>query len=446
MILLKRFFTVVIMLLLCPLHTWGDDSRLVPFIGVKEQYNSNILFVTEKQGPQKDFVSIISPGIEMVDRTSRLDTDLLVQLDRLDYSRDSELSATNQAYNGKLAYRATPLLNIVAGAGYSINSNPTLDPGEQGPALKYGTTVIVTTPSNPLNPPASNPPAAVPSNSPNPPPVSVVPVPVVSLPVKHFTASLSADCGLTEKASGMISYNYATDDYKKPAYRDASHAVNAGLVYDLGAYFPLVKARLNAGYNFFDLPDSRTNSITYTVGFSRNFDEVWSISLDGGIRRTWSTVYISQWVQITPDTQQWTRTRYDNHNWGEVASVSLNYRGERSQETLAYVRDLSLASGLNGAAERNAVTFTTQYRLTYEFSAFLTASYGRYKSDSSTYSAQVIDQRTGDVNVGMRYEFSTNASVDVSYDYAMVSYPVADANGRRQIFFISLRAQFPFLE
>ena len=137
MILLKRFFffTVVLILLLCPWHAWGDDSHLIPFIGGKEQYNSNILFVTEPQGPKKDFVSIVSPGIEMVDRTDRLDTDLSAQLDRLDYSRYRDLSATNQAYNGKFAYHVTPLFNISGGAGYSINSNPTLDYGPPGPDI-----------------------------------------------------------------------------------------------------------------------------------------------------------------------------------------------------------------------------------------------------------------------------------------------------------------------
>ncbi|MGC1454682.1 MAG: hypothetical protein WA946_05795 [Nitrospirota bacterium] len=408
--------------------------------------------MTEAAGVKKDFVSIVSPGIEMVDRTGRLDTDLSAQLDRLDYSKHRDLSATNMTYGGKFAYRATPLLNISAGGGYSINSNPTLDPGMAGPGIQPGT--IITTPSNQpgdtqMPPPSSsssstssNPPGTGPSyNLP-----AGAPLPVVSLSQKRLTASLSADYMFTEKTSAMTSYTYGTTSYERPSYRDTSHDVNAGLVYDFGTYLSTLKGRLNAGYSAYYVTDARTESITCTVGFSRDFDEFWSVLVDGGLRRTWSEIFVTGLVQETPTTQMAVRERQDNRGWGWVTRLSLNYRGERMQEEFAYIRDLSLAAGLNGAAERNSLSLTTRYRLTYEVSALLSTSYSTYKADPSNYSAQVIDQRPFDISAGIRFEFSKDTALDVSYDYTLVRYPASDANARRQLVFIGLSAQFPFWE
>jgi predicted porin len=339
-----------------------------------------------------------------------------------------------------------------------VNSNPTVDTGPRGYLPDTIYTSLTGTPPPPNNPPPVNPPPVnpPPGHSIDPDPTSpcqtcqgytasLAPLPVVSLPVKRFTTSLSADYQITEKTATMMSYNYGSDNYEQPAYHDTSHDVNAGLVYDLGAYLPLVKGRLNVGYSAFFLSDSRNYSTMCTVGISRDFDEVWSLFVNGGVRRTWSEVFVDEYVQY-PGYQQRTRIRHDNQGWGWVASISLNYRGERIQENIAYVRDLSLASGLNGAAERNAVTFTTQYRLTYEFSGLFATSYSQYKSDPSNYSAQVIDQRTGDVNAGIRYEFSKDTAMDISYGYTLVRYPASGVNAYRQLVFIGLRTQFPFLE
>jgi len=455
MIPLKRFFTVVLILLFYSGHAWGDEFRLVPSIGAKEEFNSNILMVTGAQGINRDFVSIFSPGIEMVDRSDRLDTDLSAQLDRVDYSHYRELSATNQAYNGKFLYRATPLLNISAGAGYSINSNPSLDYGSTS-AIQPGTIVTFSTTSNPPGPSPSDPGSSetgqTGTNQNNNGqasqsiPASIVPPPVVSLPVKRFTSSLFTDYQLSEKTSVVTSYSFATDIYEQPTYRDMSHDVNAGLVYDLGKYLSALKGRVNVDYNAFYLSDSRTFSTSCTVGISRDFDEVWSVSIDGGISRTWTEVFAIVYSQNTPTSLIAVQERQNNADWGSVAKVSLNYRGERLQGNLAYVRDISLAPGLNGVAEQNFYLITTQYRLTYEFSALLTTSYTTYKSNPSTFSGQIIDQRTFDGNAGIRYQFSPDTAVDVSYEYTLIRYPASDANAPRQLVFIGVRTQFPFLE
>ena len=106
-----------------------------------------------------------------------------------------------------------------------------------------------------------------------------------AVPWDHFTSSLSVDYQVTEKTVAILSYDYDRDYFEKPGYEDdTSHFVNLGIVYDLGKYLPNVKARINGGYSYYNFSDDLTNNYTGTVGFSKDFSETWSITVDGGLR------------------------------------------------------------------------------------------------------------------------------------------------------------------
>ena len=377
----------VILLVSCPVSVRGDEFRIVPYVAAKEEYNTNILFSADGAA-KRDFVTTLSPGIEISERTERFDIDLLSRLDRLDYAGNRGLSATNQSYNGRFRYLASPLTSISAEAGYMKNSNPTLDIGATG---------IVT----------------------------------AAVLWRRVTSSVSADYRLTERADVVTSYDYGRDYYEGSGLLDdVSHDVSAGLVYDLAEYLPRLKGRATAGYSYYHFPGFRTDTANGTVGFSWDLNETWSILADGGIRRTWSQ---------EPTAQS------GSGGWGWVENVSLNYKGERDGADLTYARDITPAYGLNGAAERNALTLSARDRFTEELSVVFTASYYTLKSVSAL-STQNIYQRTVRVNPGVLYEFSKDTSVEASYEYDRVDYTGSDTGAARQIFFIRFNIRRPFLE
>src|SRR3989304_9082580 len=116
--LMKNYWSYLLFIILLqfyPSFVWGNEFRLAPSISFNNAYNSNILIsANEIKG---DFVTTLSPGVEMVNRTGRFNTDLLVRLDRLDYADKRGLSATNQMYKGKIRYLCLPQLSISAAAG-----------------------------------------------------------------------------------------------------------------------------------------------------------------------------------------------------------------------------------------------------------------------------------------------------------------------------------------
>jgi hypothetical protein len=385
----RHYLLVVIVLLFCPSLVWGNEFRLVPSIFVREEYNDNVFFAANDI--KRDFVTTISPGLEMVNNTDRLDTYLMARLARFDYADNRELSATDQLYNGKFRYHATPLLNISTEAGYVRDSQPGRDIQTSG--------IILSTVSR-----------------------------------NRYNASLSADYQFSEKTAAVASFAFVRDNYESTKYYDdLSHDFNAGLVHDLGQYFQGVKGKVNLGYSDYVFSDSRIDSVMGTVGFSRDFSETGSIMIDCGIRHTRSE-FSAGLIQL------------NNDDWRWVGNVSLNYKGELGNGSLTYNRDITPASGLSGAVERNALTLLTQYRMTSEFSILLSAGYYTNKSDAGQFSTQVIDQRTIRVNPGVRYEFSKNIYLESSYDYTAIDDLASNTTVNRNLFSIRLYIQHPIFE
>lgn len=460
-----RCFVVVILLQFYPTLVSGNEFHLVPSVSIQQEYNSNIflsrdpIYVTGHR--LGDFITTLSPGIEIVDRTERLDTDLVARLDRLEYVQNPDLSATNQTYSGKLSYLVTPLLSIAAEASYLRNSNPALDIGP-GFNIPPGTIIPVIPPPNPSEGSGQGAGEGTGGGGGggghlvNYPPMPF-PIPFVSIPWNHITSSLSANYQFTEKTTGAVSYNYIKDYYDDPRYQPGtSHNVSAGLSYDFGQYFPNMKGRVNTGYSYYSFPDSRNDSVVATVGFSQALNELWSINVDGGVRRTWSEVFLTNLEPFDPSHVISVREQINNRGWSPTAAVSLNYRGEYMSGELTFSRDLTAGSGLNGVTERNALELSAQYRLSYELSALLAGGYYTYKADPSNFSAHIADQQTSAVSTGVRYEFSKfpmkifdrekDVAVEASYGYNRMNDAVQNINADRHSISVRLSMQHSFLE
>jgi len=385
----RRFVFAVVILLVCPALAWGNEFRLVPSVSVKEEYNDNILFSTDDA--KRDFITTVSPGLEMVNNTQQLETSLLARLDRIDYGSNRELSATDQSYSGKIRYFATPLFGISATAGYTRDSRPDRDITTSG-------IILSTVPRNRVN------------------------------------ASLSANYQLTETTSVGTSYTFNRDYYDSTRYAsDCSHDVNVGLVHDFGRYVTGVKGQMNLGYSDYTFSDSRIDSVMGTAGLSKDFSETWSVSINAGVRRLWSSLSVGPF-------------QLKNDGWGWVGNAALNYRGERGNGSLSYGRDISPATGLNGATERNTLTLSTQYRVTYEFSVLLSAGFYTNKADAGEFSTQDISERTFRVNPGVRYEFTKDIALEALYDYIAFDNLASHTTADRNLFSIRLYIQYPILQ
>src|SRR5208283_2700449 len=178
---------------------------------------------------------------------------------------------------------------------------------------------------------------------------------------------------------------------------------------------------MNVGYSYYDYPDSRIDTVMGTVGLSKDLNEVWSVQVDGGVSNTWSKILFPVEIQIIGFPVIIT-VPISNEGLGWVGDVSLNCKGELGSASLTYNRGLTPAYGLNGAAEQNTVTISSQYRFSYELSALFSTSYYTLKSLASEFSAQSLSQQAFRINPGVRYEFSKDMAIEASYEYDMIRY------------------------
>jgi hypothetical protein len=390
--------------LVYPALTWGTVFSIVPSISVKEEYNDNIML--SEDDIKEDFISTISPGVGITDLTERLNANIQLRINRIDYAYNRELSSTDQAYSGKLKYLITPLFGMSTEAAYVRDSRPDRDIETSGVVL--------------------------------------------SDEIRHrITSSLSADYQLTEKTAAGASYSYNRSDFESQSdLDDTAHDTNIGLVYNLGAYVPTLQGRTNAGYSYYDTQDSRIKNVIWTIGLSRDIDEVWGVLLNGGIRRTWSDLSVVREEPVFDHSvyigNRAVKEHVKNADWGWVGQASLNYKGERGSGSFSYSRGVQPASGLGGAVEHNALTLSTRYRLTTELSLLLTAEYYSNKSDASEFSAQDIDQRGLHIRPGGRYEFSKDMAVEAFYDYTTDDNKVSNAEAQRHLLSVRLYAQHSF--
>jgi uncharacterized protein (PEP-CTERM system associated) len=98
-----------------PCLSQADEVKLTPFLAAKEEYNDNILYAPSET--YKDFFTMISPGLNFLQKTERLKVDLSGRADRRVYSRYSEFNATDQFYNGTGSYSLTERLGLTAKRG-----------------------------------------------------------------------------------------------------------------------------------------------------------------------------------------------------------------------------------------------------------------------------------------------------------------------------------------
>jgi hypothetical protein len=103
----------------------ADEFKLTPSIAARQEYNDNIFFDTSK--PKDSFITRVTPGLELIERTERLDLRLSGALTPYVYWEDSNLNSVDQDYSGRVAYLLTPRLRVGAEAGVRVDHQPDRD-------------------------------------------------------------------------------------------------------------------------------------------------------------------------------------------------------------------------------------------------------------------------------------------------------------------------------
>ncbi len=388
------FLVTLFCLVSFPCLSRADELRLIPSITVREEYNDNILYWTSEA--QKDYITTITPRLNLLNKTERMEIDLSGHADRRLYSKYSELNATDQFYQGKGRYYLTERINVSGKAYYSKDSNPDRDLQTTGFAFTGVTRYR-----------------------------------------QNYGAGL--DYALSEIAVGSFSYDYLTDTYNDPRYRDLeAHVFGMGAIQDLSYFMQKTQARMNIGYARYNIPDLRVDNYEWTTGINRALDEKWNLQIDGGVRYTTSRFAFVE-VIITPPFYV---NRYDNsQDWGGVGRLALTYRGPKSSAEVRANHDIMPASGQSGTSERTAFLASVNMQPIHELRWTLHGGYFINRSKAGQYSVEKIDENSIWISPSITYEYSKDVSLNLSYTYNKTQYNISKTEAERNIFQVNFKIQ-----
>ena len=374
----------------------ADKRELDVFLGAKEEYNDNIFFTFDDT--VDDYITSLSGGLEFLNQTERTDLYLSGIVERLIYSDDKDLNATDQYYKGRFGYKFTPRLDAKVDAAYSKDSRPDRDVAESG--------LILST---------------------------------VPRQIQNYGGAV--DYALTEITAANLYYRYTRQDFEpREVSRDFSdyraHRTGLGFAHRLDQYVPNTTGRLNFGYNRFKYPESDTETKVYfgTVGLAYELTEKWRLLLDIG-----PNYYDSQFNPFG--------VQFKDSGWGGTGTLKITYTGEVTGSSLTVFHGIEPASGRDGSAQRTSAILDLFYRFAERGRTGFATGYYVNKANSGELTLLPLDERTINFRPWLRFDIIFDKLyLEASYTYSYIRDKIQERDRDRNLVWLKLGLDWPILE
>ena len=368
---------------------WADEFKVIPSVALKGEYNDNIFF--SENNKEDDFIGTLSPGLEIIERTERLDLNLSGAAHIIEYADNDELSGVDFDTMGLFKFGLTPKLDFRANALYDKTTQPDRDIVADGLVQNDRTRRR-----------------------------------------QRYGAGL--DYTFTEKAAISLDYLYQDDDWSGSDRDTQDLTINSGdmlFTYDLSRTFDSTIGRLNAGYANYDYETSEIDYYFSTIGFLHHFSEIYSIQLDAGARYS---------------DAEFDDTNQDDQTWGGKGSLKLLYNGEFTQADLTASRDVSYASGRSGSVLRTAFVFDVRHRFLEKLWAGLSTGYYLNKSDQDEFSSEEIDEQTFRIRPRLLWELHRYVTLEGAYSYTYINDDADNTDSQRNLVYLQIKFEYPVIE
>lgn len=373
----------------------ADERKVIPSIALQQEYNDNLYFSSQTR--EGDFISTVSPALELMNNTERLQAGMKMQLDSSYYHDNQNLDSIDQDYSGHVRYALSSKANLFTSAGYRRDSRVDRDFTQTGFLLGAVTR-------------------------------------------DRYNYRLGGDYALSEAMRVQLQYSFDTDYYESSAYSDyTSHDVSFLLSRDLSRFISRTIGRINLGMTKYTAEGSAVTNYSGTIGAERSFDERFSLFADLGLRYTQSTFD----TILVPSG-----TLSEEHADGSGLSgqAGMSYDGDLNNAKLVLSHGVTAASGRNGTVERTALQCSVGRRLNETSRVAFAAGYLVNKSTQDELAASAIDERSLWLQPKMLYALNGQVAVETSYNHALVTNKVADTDAYRNLVLLRLVFQYALFE
>ncbi len=383
----------------------ADEFKLTPSVSVRQEYNDNIFFDTKNE--VDDPITRIRTGLDLFDRTERLDLRLAGFLTPFFYWDKNELNSVDQDYSGRVSYRLTPLLSAGADASVRVDHQPDRDIETTG--LAYGDNRRIQ---------------------------------------QRYGADLAYQ--FTERNAASLAYGYSRENWRNVQDEGLedydSHSVTLGLSRELGAARGVTVGLINFGWAFYDYESSQTNYYFGTVGARHRLTEVFTVSGDVGARYTDSRFDVLRLRIVPPGVPKIVTREEEDSGFGGVGHLSVAYAGERTRASLGGSHDVNAASGSRGVVQRTGLTFDGGYLVTEKLRLGIFAGAFRNKSDNEQFSSAKIDEYSYSVRPSLRWEIIRDLTLEAGYAFTYIVDRADDDNAMRNVAYLQLAWGLPLFE
>lgn len=375
-----------------PMPLLADELKLIPGLSLQEEWNDNIFLSFHSR--QADFITTLSPFLDISSSTERRYLGLSTGIHVLNYSQNASLdSSVDYFVRSGFNYQFDPRLAISVKADYVQDSRP--DRIDQNDLI-------------------------------------------ILSGRQRQNYQLSGNYSVSERSTSRFSYSYSQEFFDNPGLFDTGvHSVSVGQDYDLDRY--LRQAKLVGDVSYFNsvTDSSQVDNYTVSLGLKKIIHELWYISSNVGGRYT-----LSKLDGSTPNAPSQTISstiRTDDLGW--IANLSINFSGEKTSGALAVSHDVITSTGSTGATQRTGFTSSFKEKFTRELSGFFGLGYFWYRADQNLLSAQQTDQQQLNFNCGLRYEFSDYVALQGKYGFKFIHQDNTAAQASQNVFMLQLTIQ-----
>ena len=358
--------------------TLAKDITFNPSIGITGQYDDNIFFT--RMFAVSDYISIISPGLDLDYKTERGAVGSNIILDFYNYAQESENDTINIKgfldgdYDLSERWNLNALFNIIKDTTLETQLEETGQRGIRQDRLKWD-------------------------------------------------AGAGLRYGLTERSNLGIRYRYTNVEFEAISQNDYElHEVFLPLDYRLKTQADDISITPN--YQFLDSDTSTVNNIRLLFGWEHRFSETFNMSIQLGPRYTKEDFKA---VDATDETQSIT------------ADVNLIKRGELSRTSFTYNRGLERATD-GQLLEVDRFVLNWNRRLTHRFGlAFL----GRLIFNRDVIALFGGDRVFFDLRPSLFYNLTENHQLRLTYSYQQDYDRDLDNRVDRNRIWLTLQFNFP---
>lgn len=376
----EKFFSWLFCLVFClsiaPVtEALALDRGLDLQLSVREEYNDNIFYTVNDE--IEDYITTLSGGLTLYNRTERSNADLSARAERLLYQDREELDATDQFYSGKAEHVFSSRWQGGMNAGFIRDSRPDRDIETTGLVLGASER-------------------------------------------DRLNGGAFVTYRATENTDASLSYNYFDEAYDENAFSDSVvHQSGLGLKHDWSKVFPNTTLQFNVNHGRYEYDTADILIYSASLGVSKNISALWMLSVSGGARYQETEIKFPGQPVLSDD------------KWGTVWNVEVNYQGEFGRFGLHAKHDITPSSGLDGTTERTSLGMRLRYRVAQKSGVGLNVNYHLNQADAGQLANRDVDSETWHISPNVRLSLIDDLYLIAGYQYSQVENRITHTTSRR---------------